>query len=587
MVSTKAYEMASKQRDISVAEFFEKNRHLLGFDNTRKALLTTVKEAVDNSLDACEEADIIPEIVVEVIDMGDDRFRIIVEDNGPGIVKSQIPKIFAKLLYGSKFHRLKQSRGQQGIGISASVMYAQLTTGRPAKILSKVGPDKPAHYYELKIDTARNKPQILKDEKGENENSHGTRVEIDLEGTYVKGKQSIDQYLKQTAIVNPHVNITYVNPKAEQIIFPRVTDKMPRQPIEIKPHPAGVELGILLKMLSATSFRTLQAFLTNEFSRVGSGTAKQICEKALIPPSTIPRRIKRGDAEKLINAIKKTKIITPPTECISPIGQELLEKGLRKEINAEYYCAVTRKPSVYRGNPFQVEVAIAYGGDQTAEGSVNLLRFANRVPLLYQQSACSIFRSVADTNWRPYGLSQSNGSLPQGPVTIAVHIASVWVPFTSESKEAIAHYPEIISELKLALQEAGRKLKKYTVKKRRVKEELKKRSFIEKYIPHVADGLREILDLKRIEVSSVEKILKQMLEKKRGKLDKVGFDPSENPDYDEEFARIGSIGRDDEKKQEQEEAWENAKADDSEENEQKKEEKDQKENKQEAKTKKE
>jgi len=539
MAPTIAEEMARKQREISIAEFFEKNRHLLGFDNKRKALLTAVKEAVDNALDACEEANIIPDIIVEVIEMGSDRYRVIVEDNGPGIVKNQIPKIFAKLLYGSKFHRLKQSRGQQGIGISASVMYSQLTTGRAARILSKISPNKPAHYYELKIDTSKNKPLILKDEEREWDKPHGTRVELDLEGSYIKAGQSVDNYLKQTAIINPHVTITYVNPKAEQIIFPRATEEMPRQTSEIKPHPYGVELGLLLKMLRNTPFRTLQAFFVNEFSRVGAGTAKLICEQALVPPSISPHKVTREDAEKLINAIQKTKIISPPTDCISPIGEELLEKGLRKEVNAEYYCAVTRNPSVYRGNPFQVEVGIAYGGDQSQNEPATLLRFANRVPLLYQQGGCAIYKSVVQTNWKPYGLNQSNGALPIGPVTIAVHIASVWVPFTSESKEAIAHYPEIISEIKLALQEAGRKLQKYTLKKRRVKEELKKRSYIEKYIPHVAIGLKEILDLKKYETENIENELRKMLEKHRGKLEDMGFDPSKNIDFDEELARIG------------------------------------------------
>jgi DNA topoisomerase-6 subunit B len=502
----KAEELAKKQRDISVAEFFEKNRHLLGFDNKRKSLLTAVKEAVDNSLDACEEADILPEILVELVDMGNDRFRVVVEDNGPGIVKEQIPKIFAKLLYGSKFHRLKQARGQQGIGISASVMYAQLTTGRPARILSKIAPNRPANYYELKIDTTNNKPQILGEDIKEWDKPHGTRVELDIEGSYLKGPQSVDEYLRQTAIINPHVAITYVSPKAEQVLFPRATEVMPKQPKEIKPHPYGVELGILLKMMGNTEYRTLQAFLTNEFSRVGSGTAKLICEQALVQPNLNPKRVSRDDAEKLINAIKNTKIISPPTDCISPIGEELFEKGLRKEVNAEFYCAVSRSPAVYRGNPFQVEVAIAYGGTQPSDQSINLLRFANRVPLLYQQGACSVYKSVTQTNWKPYGLNQSNGALPTGPVTIAVHIASVWVPFTSESKEAIAHYPEIIDEVRLALQEAGRRLQTYVHKKHKVKNQLERANLFERYIPEVADSLS------RLTGENKEKLVKKLNE---------------------------------------------------------------------------
>jgi DNA topoisomerase-6 subunit B len=288
------------------------------------------------------------------------------------------------------------------------------------------------------------------------------------------------------------VTINYVNPKAEQIIFPRASNQLPKQPMEIKPHPYGVELGILLKMLSNTESRTLQSFLTNDFSRVGSGTAKDICEKALIPPSTSPKKVTRDEADKLIHAIKETKIISPPADCISPIGEELFEKGLKKEINAEFYCAVTRSPEVYRGNPFQVEVALAYGGNQPADQTANLLRFANRVPLLYQQGACGIYKSVTQTNWKAYGLNQSNGSLPVGPLTIAVHIASVWVPFTSESKEAIAHYPEIIDEVKLALQEAGRRLQTYVHKKYKVKNQLERANLFERYIPEVADSLHRL-----------------------------------------------------------------------------------------------
>ncbi|MFT4303169.1 MAG: DNA topoisomerase VI subunit B [Candidatus Woesearchaeota archaeon] len=537
---SKAHQLAKSQRDIGVAEFFARNRHLLGFDNKRKALMTTIKEAVDNSLDACEETDVLPEIIVEVIDMGNDRFRVIVEDNGPGIVKKQIPKIFAKLLYGSKFHTLKQSRGQQGIGISASVMYGQLTTGKPSRITSKIGNGHPAHYYELKIDTQKNAPHIMKDDTIEWEKDHGTRIEIDLEASYQGGSQSIDEYLKQTAIVNPHCTIIYTNPKAEQIIFPRATDIMPDKAVVIKPHPYGVELGFLIDMLKTTEAKTLQSFLTSEFSRVGSGTAKTICLNSSIQPNVKPQGLSRDLVEQLMEGIKKTKLIAPPTDCIQPIGADSLEKGLRKEINAEFYCAATRPPSVYRGNPFVIECALAYGGNLSSDDTARVLRFANRVPLLYQQGACAVTKSIIQTAWRNYGVSQSRGALPSGPIIIAIHIASVWVPFTSESKEAIAHYPEIIKEIKLAIQECGRKINSYIHKKKRVGDELKKRSIIEKYIPHVSEALIELLDLSKTEKDLLSKNLEIVLEKKRGTIEEIKFDEAKNTDYDENFAKIGS-----------------------------------------------
>jgi DNA topoisomerase-6 subunit B len=499
--------------------------------------MTTIKEAVDNSLDACEEARILPEISVEVIEMAENRFRVIVEDNGPGIVKAQVSKIFAKLLYGSKFHRLKQARGQQGIGISASVMYGQLTTGKPARITTKIGPKYPAYYCELNINTAENKPEIVKESETEWNKEHGTRVEIDLEAVYQKGSQSIDTYLKQTAIVNPHATIIYTNPKAEQIIFPRAVNEMPAEPKEIKPHPKGVELGMLIRLMQDTEARTMQSFFVNDFSRVGAGSAKEILQKAGVLPETKPEKISREQAERIIKGIAETKLMNPPTDCISPIGAEQLERGLKKEIKAEFYATTTRPPEVYRGNPFIVEAGIAYGGEQDPEGAARVLRYANRVPLQYQQSACAITQSLVQTNFRSYGLSQSKGALPAGPCTIVVHIASVWVPFTSESKEAIAHYPEIIKEIKLAVQEVGRQLASYVLKKQRLNNEMQKRSYIEKYIPHIGSALQEMIGLSEGQKATVEVELKSLLDERRGKLATIEAD---NEEYDENLAKIKS-----------------------------------------------
>ncbi len=512
-----AHDLAKKQRDISVAEFFEKNRHLLGFDNKRKSLLTAVKEAVDNSLDACEEARILPEVIVEITQMSEERFTVVVEDNGPGILPKQIPKIFAKLLYGSKFHKLSQSRGQQGIGISATVLYAQLTTGRPAKITSKVQKDEEAHYCELSIDTKTNQPEIHTESKIAWAKDHGTRIEVTLEASYQKGSQSVDEYLKQTAIVNPHVTIIYTTPKAEQFIYPRATEVLPSEAVEIKPHPYGVEIGRLMNMLDDTQEKTLQAFLIEAFSRVGAGTAKEICMNSALLPNMKPQDLDRAHVEKLIEGIKKTKIISPPTDCISPIGEDLLLKGLQKEIKAEFYTSVTRPAAVYRGNPFIIEAGIAWGGELPGDSQVALLRFANRVPLLYQQGACAVTESICKTSWKPYGLAQSGNSMPVGPAIIMVHMASVWVPFTSEAKEALAHYPELMNEIKLAVQECGRRLGSYVNKKRRVSQQLERATLFESYIPEVADSIaqlsganKDVLITKLKAMTQKEEIQRQM-----------------------------------------------------------------------------
>jgi DNA topoisomerase-6 subunit B len=511
-----AHAMALKQRDISISEFFTKNRHLLGFDNPRKALLTTIKEAVDNALDACEEAGITPEIEVHIKPTNhEDRFLVTVRDNGPGIVKAQIPNIFGKLLYGSKFHSLKQARGQQGIGISAAGMYGQLTTGQPIKIISRISKRHDAHYFELRINTTKNRPEIAKDDIVEWDHAHGTRVSIELEGRYQKGRQSVDEYLKQTAVANPHLSLTFKPPLGDPVVYNRSTKELPEPSKEIKPHPYGVELGMLLKMMKDSKAKSLKAFLQSEFSRVSPRVADSIIDKAGLSPKIRLSTASNGEADKVYRAIQKTKILSPPTNCISPIGQELLLQGLDKELNADFFLAKTRPPAVYRGNPFLIETGIAMGGDLPGDEPVKIMRFANRVPLLYEQSACAITKAIIGTDWRKYHVNQPRGGLPQGPLIIVVHMASVWVPFTSESKEAIASYPEIIKEIKLALQECGRSLGRYIRKRRREAEELKKKTYIEKYIPQIGIALKEILDLSDRQVDRTVAKLKDTLERSR------------------------------------------------------------------------
>lgn len=577
--------MAASQRDISVSEFFVKNRHLLGFDNPRKALLTTVKEAVDNALDACEEGGILPEIWIHIERLGPERFKAGIQDNGPGILKKQIPLIFGKLLYGSKFHRLRMSRGQQGIGISAAGMYGLLTTGKPVKIMSKVSKRKPAHYYEIQIDTKRNRPEIVNGrgdgvdippgEPGRKtieqhgiewiEADHGTRVTIELEARYQRGRGSVDEYLEQTAIANPHVTLHYLDPEGNQRDYLRVAEVLPPEPKEIKPHPYGIELGMLVGMLKSTKMPTVSQFMQKSFSRVSPAVARRICETAGISVRANTTRIGRHEADLLFRAIQKTKIKAPATDCISPIGEDLILKGLHQVVPGEFFAAATRPPAVYRGNPFVIEVGLAYGGgpgvhrvtrdglgellDQsdartlrlflttTFDGlgpdaadkiikeahlkprsspgklkpkevealllamqslslsdgqAMTVLRYANRVPLQFQAGGCAITQTITSTNWRPYGLAQSRGQLPRGPVTVMVHMASVWVPFTSESKEAVAGYPEIQKELRLALQSVGRKLGMYLRRRKMVKHQGERRSIFLRYLREVAGAVSRI-----------------------------------------------------------------------------------------------
>jgi DNA topoisomerase VI subunit B len=555
--------MALKQKDIAVSEFFAKNRHLLGFDNPRKALLTTVKEAVDNSLDACEEAGILPNVAVIIEDLQPDRpatakqsrYRVTVIDNGPGIVRKQVENVFGRLLFGSKFHRLKMSRGQQGIGISAAGMYGLITTGKPMVIHTRPSARKPAHHIELAMNTKTNRAEVTVDKETQDfppkglknldtfvtpdDFITGTSVSIELEGRYQKGRGSVDEFLELCAIANPHARIAFVPPtrvsadeqedlplakaagdskqtdsseiiapagidptlttteKDGVIFFPRGTDQLPPETKEIQPHPKGIELGILIQMIkdfedANRGGGTLYNFLQERFCRVSAGKASEFCKAIGVHSRTKAGDLEPQQIEKLFKEFQESRLPSPPTDCLAPIGVRQLLAGMLKGVKAEFYAASSREADVYRGRPFQIETAIAFGGELPADDSARVIRFANRVPLMFQQSACSSFKAVAETSWRNYNLTQPRGNVPVGPLVILIHMASVWVPFTSESKEAIADYDEIRKEMKLALMECGRKLGTYLRKRHKMQRQAARRDVFERYIGEISQSINAI-----------------------------------------------------------------------------------------------
>lgn len=678
-----AEELAESQRQISIAEFFEKNKHMLGFDSGARGLVTAVKEAVDNALDATEEAGFKPTIYVGIDDEGD-YYTLVVEDNGPGITKEQVPKVFGKLLYGSRFHAREQSRGQQGIGISAAVLYSQLTSGSPAKITSKTR-EGSEQYFELIIDTDENEPEIQKEADtppaGKHVNdTHGTRIELEMEAN-MRARQQLLQYIKHTAVVNPHAKIVFDEPGLDETrTFDRADGaELPAETEEIRPHPHGVELGTVLKLLADTDSHSVSGFVQEEFTRVGRKTADSILdnfrdlhfgrEASWKPPQkhddadvaravqgavankgadatnafadTVAKQVEarnrvahhelveiiaeaaesvgsehdvtfgstvqenaveaaweqltadrtsdfyglvdkatstrkddetihglaeriarkfekdeeddrnrathkeleayvddaadateeyddatvgetarenvvmeiwntmvtvpddvpkvgtlaedRDAASNLLEAMKETDIISPPTNCLSPITADLVKAGLKKEYDADFYASATRDADVHGGDPFIVEAGIAYGGELPAEGKAEVLRFANRVPLVYQRGACATTDVVKSIGWRNYNLDQPGGSgIPNGPAVIMVHVASTNVPFTSESKDAVANVPNIEDEIELAIREAARELKSYLNKRKSLQKRKKKQNVIASILPQMAEKLADV-----------------------------------------------------------------------------------------------
>jgi DNA topoisomerase-6 subunit B len=455
-------------------------------------------------------------------------------------------------------------------------MYGQLTTGKPVVIVSKIGKGRPAWRLEVRIDARTNNPEVLNKDQSQTvpwEKEHGTAVEIELTGLYRGGRTSVDAYLEQTVVANPHLELTYKPPRGNPVHYPRVSDKLPPEAHEIKPHPHGVELGMLIKILHEAGNRTVRTTLMEEFSRVTGHVADELCQRAgvdperlapklhgpeieaihavmvsshaaLPPPKKFSTRLAKSDdtvreevmtegtgfsqgladaiirragfepnvkaklvtpsqVEKLYESLhgSQVKILPPPATCVVPVGEELIMEGLKRRFKADFFVSHTRPPAVYRGNPFVVEAGVAFGGSLPNDETAEIMRFANRVPLQYQPKACAISESIYDTNWRAYELQQPKGGLPVGPLAVVVHLASVWVPFTSEAKEAVAHYDEIVKEIRQALMECGRKLGNWVRAQESQKWELERKTLFEKYIKELAASIHEITGVPELRVA--------------------------------------------------------------------------------------
>ena len=506
-----AQKLASNQKQVAISEFFEKNKHFLGFDSPVRSLITAVKEAVDNSLDACEEARILPSIKVKVskIDTKKDIIELVVEDNGPGIPQKSIEKVFGQLLFGSRFHAIRQSRGQQGIGITGVVMYSQLTTGKPTHVKSKIATESTAAVVDIGLDTRKNKAtksnsgrEIWLLDDGEMK-KHGLEVTTRMKAKYQKGRQSVWQYLRMTSIVNPHAEITFTDPDGETHHWPRVTERLPGKVESIKPHPHGIELGQLQRMLTESTDSRLSVFLRTNFSGVSTRAAKELCSAAELDVKVKPKQMNPDQIRALLESFqgermfngKPVKLLNPPTNCLSPIEEMLIKKGLSKTIDSRYAITMTRAPNVSQGNPYQVEVGLIFGGNMAADKPVEVLRFANRVPLMYQQGGCLLTKAIESVDWRQYGLDQAGGKgVPKGPAAILVHLASTNVQFTSEAKEALADNAEVMEEVRKAMLEMGRGLRKHLEKKKKMAKTKEKFELINDILPAIAAKSAQILE---------------------------------------------------------------------------------------------
>jgi DNA topoisomerase-6 subunit B len=505
--------------EISASDFFYRNRDIAGFTNPSRAIFAAIRELVENSLDAAESLKIPPDIYVRLSFEGEASkdtqvYKLRVEDNGSGINPRFIPSAFGQVLFGSKY-RLKQMRGTFGLGGKMAVLYGQIMTHQPANVTSSTGSAK-IYSFKLMMDIQRNRPIIL-DRKVliNKEQWRGTIVEFTLEGDYLRARSKILEYFKETAMVNPYANLTFVDPKGRFYKFTRATTTMPDPPKETEPHPYGVDVELLQRLIHITPYKNMHDFLKYQFHRVGDITAQKFlvfsdltvascskhgklgykeinwtggpncshCGQALtLTPSKNPKKLTHKEIVKLMQNLKKFKEFLPPdASCLSPLGEELLKAGIMKELNPEYLVVSQRKPSTYAGHPFIIEMGIAYGGGVPKKSSFVIYRFANKIPLLYDEASDVSYRVINAMNWRRYKVS------PDMPIAIVVHICSTKVPYKTVGKEFIADRPEVRKEVANALREVSRQLQRFLSKREHVDREKRRLSVFAKYLPRIAE----------------------------------------------------------------------------------------------------
>ncbi len=496
--------MAQTFEEISAADFFYRNRDIAGFTNPSRAIFVAIRELVENSLDAAESHRLVPDIYVRLSYEGEATkdtqiYKLRVEDNGIGVPPRHIPSAFGQILFGSKY-KLKQQRGTFGLGGKMAILYGQITTHQPASIVSSTGISK-THMYKLMIDIQRNRPLIL-DRKVliNKEMWRGTIVEFTLEGDYFRAMPKILDYFKQTAMVNPYANLTFVDPKGRLYKFIRVTKDMPTAPKETKPHPYGVDVELLQRLIQITPYKNMLDFLRNHFHRVGDITAKKFLEYSNLSPSKNPKRLDHEEIVRLMHMLKKFPDFLPPdASCLSPLGEDLLRTGILKELNPEFVSVHQRKPATYAGHPFIVETGIAYGGEIPARGNFMVYRFANRIPLLYDEANDVSLRVIQAMNWRRYRVT------PEMPVAIFVHICSTKVPYKTVGKEFIADRPEVRREIANGLREVARQIQLFLSKREHVDKERKRLGVFSKYLPRIAEFSTQLAGKKRR--PDIEKLL--------------------------------------------------------------------------------
>ncbi|MBS7287778.1 MAG: DNA topoisomerase VI subunit B [Candidatus Freyarchaeota archaeon] len=485
--------------EISVSDFFYRHRELAGFSNPSRATYMIIREAVENSLDACEEAGVLPSVKVLLNSVERGVYYLRVEDNGFGVPPSEVPFAFGKFLYGSKFG-VKQRRGIFGLGISMALLYSQVTSGKPASVTVSNGRE--IFEIKLRIDIERNMPVVEGRKRLMNKDGwHGSIVELYFKGDYPRAEEKILNYFRLTSIASPHAEVTFTDPSGNVHVFKRSVERIPSLPIEVLPHPHGVDAEMLRRLLKRNEGKSLLSFMVKSFQKVGYATAKKFLESAGFSPHQPTSTLTNDDVLELLEAMKSYDFPSPDARCLSPIGEDALREAIINVFEPEFVAACQRPPAVYLGHPFIVEAAVAYGC-KGVEGELALFRFANRIPLLYDMHSDVSMSVLKRFNWGSY--------LPVRPQAMGVftHICSTRIPFKTAGKECVADTPEIEREIELALKECCRRLKTYLTGKVSGDEWGRKFNAYRKYLPKIAKFAAELAGRK--EAPNIALVLEQI-----------------------------------------------------------------------------
>ena len=580
---------------ISPSEFFYRNRDLAGFSNPTRSLYTSVREFVENALDACDQKGVLPDVHISIKALDPEQidpqqYILTVKDNGPGIEPKHVPLAFGTVLYGSKFG-LKQARGMFGLGATMAILYGQITTNKPVTVKSSAD-GKTQDEFVLLLDIQKNKPIILKHTTKEASKT-GLSVSIVLEGDYSKAGTKIRDYVSQTSLITPYASIIFEDPAGEKFHYPRIVREMPPPPTIIKPHPHGIDVETIRRMIVDTHYQipvvdnkmiakvrselglqkknlnskgildraqkrwsglsrpvrtviammsflnldfdglskiriddldiankkltywnfgesqshvveldpespyykqlantiqgdTLNSFLTKGFQRVGPTTADKFLEFAKFKPEKRIGSMTNEELVRLSDSLQKfEEFLSPDPSCLAPLGEEPLSKGIMKFFNPEFASVMQRSASAYSGFPFIVEMGIAYGGDIPPKG-LQVYRFANRIPLLYDEGSDVVLKVVNELDWSRYKVKG------EPPLVIVSHICSTRIPYKTVGKENVADRPELERELKNALQYLARKLATHVSRQGMADMAKKRANLYSKYIPLIAQFATEL-----------------------------------------------------------------------------------------------